>query len=104
MGFDGLMTSTSFVKEGGLLIVEGATSTIFPDYKLVNGVSVREPRAVRPRSIVRGIVADAKSPIMYGYDGRRSRVLQPGSRADGRDGGRRRARRFGAARRSPVSA
>jgi hypothetical protein len=70
MGFDGLMNLYQFVKEGGLLIVEGATSTIFPEYKLVNGVNVESPEGLFVRgSIVRGIVADAKSPIMYGYDG-----------------------------------
>jgi hypothetical protein len=70
MGFEGLLNLYQFVKEGGLLIVEGSTSTIFPEYKLVNGVSVESPEGLFVRgSIVRGIVADAKSPIMYGYDG-----------------------------------
>ena len=70
MGFEGLMNLYQFVKDGGLLIVEGATSTIFPEYKLVNGVTVESPAGLFMRgSIVRGIVADAKSPIMYGYDG-----------------------------------
>ena len=70
MGFEGLMNLYQFVKDGGLLIVEGATSTIFPEYKLVNGVTVESPAGLFMRgSIVRGLVADAKSPIMYGYDG-----------------------------------
>ena len=70
MGFEGLMNLYQFVKDGGLLIVEGATSTIFPEYKLVNGVTVESPAGLFMRgSIVRGVVADAKSPIMYGYDG-----------------------------------
>ena len=70
LGFEGLMNLYQFVKDGGLLVVEGATSTIFPRYKLVNGVTVESPAGLFMRgSIVRGIVADAKSPIMYGYDG-----------------------------------
>jgi len=70
MGFEGLMNLYQFVRDGGLLIVEGSTSTIFPEYKLVNGVTVESPEGLFVRgSIVRGIVADAKSPIMYGYDG-----------------------------------
>ena len=70
MGFDGLMNLYQFVKEGGLLITEGATSVIFPDYNFVNGVTVESPQGLFVRgSILRGIVADAKSPIMYGYDG-----------------------------------
>ncbi|MCX6538225.1 MAG: M14 family zinc carboxypeptidase [Acidobacteria bacterium] len=70
MGFEGLMNLYQFVKEGGLLITEGATSTIFPDYNLVSGVTIESPQGLFVRgSIMRGIVADAKSPIMYGYDG-----------------------------------
>jgi hypothetical protein len=70
MGFEGLMNLYQFVKDGGLLIVEGSTATIFPEYRLVNGVSVESPEGLFIRgSIVRGMVADAKSPIMYGYDG-----------------------------------
>ncbi|HOQ58977.1 MAG TPA: M14 family zinc carboxypeptidase [Vicinamibacterales bacterium] len=70
MGIEGLMNLYQFVRDGGLLIVEGATSTIFPEYKLVNGVTVESPPGLFVRgSIVRGMVADAKSPILYGYDG-----------------------------------
>jgi len=70
MGFEGLLNLYQFVREGGLLIVEGSTSTIFPEYKLVNGINVESPEGLFVRgSILRGIVADAKSPIMYGYDG-----------------------------------
>ena len=35
MGFEGLVNLMKFVQEGGLLITEGSTSTIFPDYHLV---------------------------------------------------------------------
>jgi hypothetical protein len=70
MGFDGLMNLYQFVKDGGLLIVEGATATIFPDYNLTTGITVESPDGLFVRgSIMRGIVADAKSPIVYGYDG-----------------------------------
>ena len=70
MGIEGLMNLYQFVRDGGLLITEGATSTIFPEYKLVNGVTVETPAGLFVRgSIVRGIVADAKSPIVYGWDG-----------------------------------
>jgi hypothetical protein len=70
MGFEGLMNLYQFVKDGGLLLVEGATSTIFPEYKLVNGVAVENPEGLFVRgSVMRGVVADAKSPIVYGWDG-----------------------------------
>ena len=95
MGFEGLMNLYQFVKDGGLLIVEGATSTIFPEYKLVNGVTVESPDGpVRAR-------------VDHARHGRRREepdrvrlrrradpgLLQPGSRAGRRHGRRRRARR-----------
>jgi hypothetical protein len=70
MGLEGLMNLHQFVKDGGLLIVEGSTSTIFPEYGLMSGVTVESPAGLFVRgSIMRGIVADAQSPIMYGYEG-----------------------------------
>lgn len=70
MGFEGLLNLYQFVKDGGLLIVEGATAAIFPDYNMVSGVTVERPEGLFVRgSIVRGVIADATSPIVYGYDG-----------------------------------
>lgn len=70
MGFEGLMHLRQFVADGGLLIVEGATSLIFPEYKLTPGVTVENPTGLFARgSIMRGVFADKKSPIVYGYDG-----------------------------------
>ncbi len=70
MGFDGLMNLYKFVQEGGTLITEGASSTIFPEYNLTPGVTVETPSDLFARgSILRGIIADKKSPIAYGYDG-----------------------------------
>jgi hypothetical protein len=69
MGWEGLMELHTFVREGGTLITEGATSVIFPEYKLASGVSVEEPEGLFVRgSVMRGIVADRTSPIAYGYD------------------------------------
>ena len=69
MGIEGLSELMKFVEEGGTLITEGATSVIFPDYGLTSGVSVEEPEDLYARgAIFRGIVADQKSPIAYGYD------------------------------------
>ncbi len=70
MGLEGLAELEKFVREGGTLIVEGATSTIFPAYGLAAGVTVEEPEGLFARgSVMRGIIADRKSPIAYGYDG-----------------------------------
>ena len=68
MGFEGLMELRKFVEAGGTLIVEGSTSTIFPEYKLTNGITIEEPENLFARgSVMRGVVTDKKSPITYGY-------------------------------------
>ena len=70
MGLEGLAQLEQFVREGGTLIVEGATATIFPEYGLTNGISVEEPADLFARgSVMRGIIADRDSPIAYGYEG-----------------------------------
>jgi hypothetical protein len=69
MGFEGLMNLRQFVADGGLLITEGSTSTIFPEYNLVSGVTVEEPAGLFARGVVmKSVFADRKSPIAYGYD------------------------------------
>ena len=69
MGWEGLMELAKFVREGGTLITEGATSTIFPEYNITNGVTVESPEGLFVRgSVMRGVVADRRSPIAYGYD------------------------------------
>lgn len=70
MGFDGLVELANFVREGGTLLVEGATASIFPEYGLTSGVTVENPAdLVAPGSIHRGIISDKTSPIAYGYSG-----------------------------------
>ena len=70
MGLDGLANLRKFVEEGGLLITEGATSTIFPEYNLVTGVGVEEPVGLFARgAVLKSVFADKTSPIAYGYDG-----------------------------------
>jgi hypothetical protein len=68
MGLQGLVNLHEFVQQGGTLIVEGSTSTIFPAYNLTPGVTIEEPDSLFARgSIMRGVIADMKSPIVYGY-------------------------------------
>jgi hypothetical protein len=68
MGIEGLMNLYKFVQEGGTLITEGATSTLFPEYNLTPGLTVEQPDNLFARgTIVRGVIADKKSPIMYGF-------------------------------------
>jgi hypothetical protein len=69
MGWEGLMELVKFVREGGTLITEGSTSTIFPEYNVSTGVTVESPDGLFVRgSVMRGILADRRSPIAYGYD------------------------------------
>ncbi|MEO8451314.1 MAG: M14 family zinc carboxypeptidase [Gemmatimonadota bacterium] len=69
MGFEGLLELAKFVKEGGTLIVEGSTATIFPDFGLTPSVAVETPSQLFARgSVMRGVVSDRKSPIAYGFD------------------------------------
>jgi len=70
MGIEGLMNLYKFVEEGGTLITEGATSQIFPEYNLTSGITVETPADLFARgSILRGIISDKKSPLVYGYEG-----------------------------------
>ena len=71
MGIEGLTELLKFVQAGGTLLVEGSTSTIFPEYGLTSGITVEEPAALFARgSVMRGILADRKSPITYGFQGK----------------------------------
>jgi hypothetical protein len=70
MGIEGLAELAKFVKDGGTLITEGSTATIFPEYGITGGVTVENPPGLFVRgSIMRGMISDKKSPIAYGYDG-----------------------------------
>jgi hypothetical protein len=70
MGLDGLAELVRFVREGGTLITEGSTTTILPDFGITTGVRVEHPTTLYTKgSIMRGVIADHKSPITYGYTG-----------------------------------
>jgi hypothetical protein len=68
MGLEGLQELGRFVEEGGLLLVEGSTSSIFPSYNLAPGLTIETPgNLVAPGSVHRGVIEDPTSPIAYGY-------------------------------------
>jgi hypothetical protein len=70
MGLAGLLELAKFVEQGGTLITDGSTATIFPDFGITNGITVEHPAELFVRgSILRGKIADKKSPIAYGYEG-----------------------------------
>src|SRR5688572_21602369 len=69
MGWDGLMELVKFVQQGGTLITEGSTAVILPEYNVTSGIAVETPQGLFARgSIMRGVFADRRSPIAYGYD------------------------------------
>lgn len=71
MGMTGLFNLYRFVEQGGTLITEGSTSTLFPEYNFAPGVSVQPAEGLFARGIiVRGDIQDNRSPIAYGlgYD------------------------------------
>src|SRR6266576_6764539 len=71
MGFEGLQELGKFVQQGGALITEGSTASLMAEYNLAGGVTVEHPAGLFVRgSILRGVFADLKSPIAYGYDGK----------------------------------
>jgi Zinc carboxypeptidase len=70
MGIDGLAELVKFVEAGGTLITEGSTTTILPEYGVIPGVTVEHPTTMYSKgAILRGMIADKTSPIVYGYDG-----------------------------------
>ncbi|HEX6059915.1 MAG TPA: M14 family zinc carboxypeptidase [Gemmatimonadaceae bacterium] len=69
MGYEGLAALRDFVQQGGTLVTLGSASTVPVELGLLRDVSRESPRNLFvPGSIVRGRVAQAKSPIVYGYD------------------------------------
>jgi hypothetical protein len=70
MGIEGLAELVKFVQAGGTLITEGSTTTILPDYGITTQVNVEHPASLYAKgALMRGIIADKKSPIVYGYTG-----------------------------------
>jgi hypothetical protein len=68
MGMQGLFNLYRFVEQGGTLITEGSTATLFPEYNFAPGVSVQasEPGYFARGIIVRGQIDDNRSPLAYG--------------------------------------
>ncbi len=70
MGIEGLTELVKFVEAGGTLITEGSTTTILPDYGITTRVTVEHPTTLYAKgALMRGIISDKKSPIVYGYPG-----------------------------------
>lgn len=71
MGMDGLAELVKFVQEGGTLITDGSSAALMADYGLAGTVTVEHPAQLFARgSILRGMLHDLKSPILYGFEGK----------------------------------
>ena len=69
LGYDGLQELYKFVQQGGVLITEGGTSTIFPEFNLSPGVSIEDGDGLYVRgSVLKAMLGDKSSPVLYGYD------------------------------------
>ena len=69
LGADGMKALYEFVREGGTLITEGSTAPLFVTTGLLPGVKVEQGTALFARgTILRGVLADRKSPLTYGYE------------------------------------
>jgi len=78
LGVDGLAELEKFVKAGGTLIGDGSTVELLTNYGVAAGVSVAQPAELYTRgAIMRGVFADQKSPIAYGYAGKELPVYVP---------------------------
>ena len=69
VGAEGYKALYEFVQQGGTLITEGSTAAILPQMKLTPGVAFEDPPTLFARgTILRGVITDRKSPLVYGYD------------------------------------
>jgi hypothetical protein len=69
LGYDGLQELIKFVQQGGVLITEGGTATIFPEFNLTPGVNIEQGEGLYARgSVLKTVLGDKTSPVLYGYD------------------------------------
>jgi len=92
LGRDGLRELEKFVEEGGVLITEGSTSAAMVEWKMAPGVTVEDtPGLYVPGSVIKTLLGDKTSPILYGYEQNALAVLMKGGpimSAGGGGGGR----------------
>jgi hypothetical protein len=68
LGNDGMKALYAFVQHGGTVITEGSTSQILPEMNLTPGVKYEPANGLFARgTILRGVITDARSPLVYGY-------------------------------------
>lgn len=71
MGLAGLMNVGRFVEQGGLFVTIAANNALPVEFGMVDGVTLTQGREMRIRgSVLDATVADAGSPVAYGYGDR----------------------------------
>ena len=69
LGADGLAELKKFVEAGGTLIGDGTTVEMLAEYGIAAEVSVSSPsELVTKGAIMRGVITDKASPLVYGYE------------------------------------
>ncbi|WP_205590096.1 M14 family zinc carboxypeptidase [Sphingomonas paeninsulae] len=68
VGGDGLEAIGRFVKAGGTLLADGSTVEMLSSFGVAQGVTVSQPSELYSKgAIMRGMITDQASPIVYGY-------------------------------------
>jgi len=68
MGYDGVKHLKEFVERGGVFITEGSTAAFPIDFAITQRISIKRTRTLQVRgSVLKAVVKDKKSPIVYGY-------------------------------------
>jgi len=69
VGVDGFKALYEFVQQGGTLITEGNTASNLVGLDFTPGVTVEQTPGLFARgTILRGVITDKTSPLVYGYD------------------------------------
>jgi hypothetical protein len=70
LGVDGLAELKKFVEAGGTLIGDGSTVETLVEYGIAQGLSTSRPSKLFTKgAIMRGMIVDKQSPLVYGYNG-----------------------------------
>jgi hypothetical protein len=68
VGVDGFKALYEFVQQGGTIITEGNTAQNLVELEFTPGVKVEPAQGLFARgTILRGVITDKKSPLVYGY-------------------------------------
>ncbi|RZI61448.1 MAG: hypothetical protein EOP94_00270, partial [Zymomonas sp.] len=71
VGGEGLEALRRFVTDGGTLIADGSTVEMLAAFGVAQGVTVTQPGELYNKgAILRGMISDQASPIVYGYAGK----------------------------------